>query len=257
VSESGARDPSRPAARLARAAWLTYWDAMRRYHRYEVVGLEHLDRTRPALIVGYHGRPIAHDLCMLTAFMHERTGAMPHAFIHGAFEHNGALRAVVDGVGFVSDDEASIRHAIERGEHLVVTPGGTREGCRSHSERYRVNWGSRRGYARLARKFGLPIIPSAASGIDDMYIGLNDGDAWSRRLKAPLRLPVWLGVGPVGLWPLSPPFPVKVVQHLGAPITSHLADGADARDEGANERLHAEVAGAVQRLLDIATGQTH
>ncbi len=246
----------RTAARLARTAWLSHWNLMRRYHRYEVVGESHLTAVRPALLVGYHGRPIAHDLCMLQAYLHERTGDIPRAFIHEGFAHNAVLRAVVDGVGFLTGDEASLAASLDRGELLMVTPGGTREGCRSARHRYAVDWGSRRGYLKLAIRHGLPIIPAAASGVDDMYLGLNDGDAWSRRLRVPHKVPVWLGLGPLGLWPLSPPFPVKVTQHLGAPITAHLADPQRYRDPAALDALHHEVTAAVQRLLDGARGRT-
>ncbi len=242
-------------ARAARAAWITWWNTMRRYHRYEVVGAEHLSAARPALVVGYHGRPIAHDLCMLQMWEWERSGDIPRAFIHGAFEHNPVLRAVIDGVGFLTGDEGQLREALARGDLLMVTPGGTREGCRSFRHRYEVDWGNRRGYLKLAMRHGLPIIPAAASGVDDMFIGLNDGDVWSRRLRVPLRMPAWVGVGPLGLWPLSPPFPVKVTQHIGAPITSHLDPALRADDPAALDALHREVTSAVQRLLDTARGR--
>ena len=63
--------------------WLTTWRLARRYHRYEVVGLEHLERPGAALLVGYHGRPIAYDLCMLLVTVYERLGYMPHASCTG------------------------------------------------------------------------------------------------------------------------------------------------------------------------------
>ncbi len=242
-------------ARLARTAWITWWNAMRRYHRYEVVGAEHLSAARPALLAGYHGRPIAHDLCMLQMVEWERTGSIPRAFIHGAFEHNPALRAFIEGVGFLTGDEGQLRAALEAGDLLMVTPGGTREGCRSFRHRYEVDWGPRRGYLKLAIKHRLPIIPAASSGVDDMFVGLNDGDAWSRMLRVPHRMPAWIGVGPLGLWPLSPPFPVKVTQHIGTPITPHLEPGRRFDTPEALDTLHVEVTDAVQRLLDTARGR--
>src|SRR5262249_12361884 len=45
--------------------WLAYWRLLQRYHRYTVAGLEHLDGPA-ALVAGYHGRPFAYDMCMLT-----------------------------------------------------------------------------------------------------------------------------------------------------------------------------------------------
>ena len=110
-----------------------------------------------------------------------------------------------------------------------------------------MNWGRRTGYLKLALRLGLPVVPVACLGTDDTYIGLNDGDTWSRRLRAPKGLPVWLGLGPLGLWPLSPPFPVKLTQRIGAPI--ELPPTAP-RDRPAMQGLHGQVTAAVQGLLD-------
>lgn len=236
-----------PGARAARTAWLGAWRALMRYHRYEVRGFDELETGRSMLIVGYHGRPIAHDLCMLTVRVHDALGYLPHPIFHRGFARNAVLRAVLDGVGGVTGDDGSLAAAVARGEHIVVTPGGTREGCRPHTDRYRVDWGRRSGYLRLAMKYRLPLVPVAATGIDDMYIGLNHGDTAGRRAGLPHGLPLWLGVGPLGLWPASPPFPVKVTQYIGAPIE---LPPVDPRDREALGALHAHVTGAVQGLLD-------
>ena len=235
-------------ARLARAAWLRHWRFYHRYHRYTVQGFEHLQTGRACLIAGYHGRSIARDMCMLSVYCHDRLGYMPHAIFHRAAGELPVFRSLVAGVEGVTGDAASLDAVIARGEHLIVTPGGTAEGCRSARERYRVRWGRRTGYLRLALRLGLPIVPVACAGTDDTYLGLNDGDTWSRRLRAPKGLPVWVGLGPLGPWPLSPPWPVKLTQRVGAPI--HLPTDVDPRDRAAVGALHEQVTGAVQGLLD-------
>lgn len=237
---------------LPRRAWVAAWGAMRRYHRYEVEGFELLERTSPALLVGYHGRPIAHDLCMLTVTVYERLGYLPHGVIHGAFGAHPALRRAVDDLGFVTGDGEAIAAAVARGEHVMVQPGGTREGCRSARHRHVVDWGGRTGYLRLALRHRLPIIPIAGAGVDDGYVGLNDGAALGRRLGLPERIPVWVGLGPLGLWPFSPPFPVKMRQVIGAPIAT---GEVDPDDRAALAALDARVRGAVQALLDRANGR--
>lgn len=243
-----------PGGAIARAAWFRYWDLMRRYHRFEVRGLHHLalDRREPSLLVGYHGRPIAHDLCMLQALLRARRGPEPRPIIHAAFQTTPVLRWLVEGVGFVTGDDASLAAAIRRGDPIIVTPGGTREGCRSFRHRYRVDWGLRTGYLRLALEHRLPIIPTAASGVDDTYVGLNDGYALGRRLRVPGRLPLWIGVGPLGLWPLSPPYPAKIILHIGEPIDLEKEGPVDPGDRDRLLALHRRVVAAVQDLLDRA-----
>jgi 1-acyl-sn-glycerol-3-phosphate acyltransferase len=241
-----------PAAALARAAWFAYWDAMRRWHRFEVRGLDRLERAGRSLIVGYHGRPVAHDLCMLQALLRERGGLEPRPIIHEAFARTPVLRWLVEGVGFVTGDGEAMADAISRGDPVIVTPGGTREGCRSSRDRYRVEWGGRLGYLRLALKYGLPVVPTAAAGVDDTFFGVNDGYVWGKRLHAPAGLPLWLGLGPLGPWPLSPPFPVKITQHIGEPIDLEDGGKVDPADRAQLLVLHARVTGAVQSLLDRA-----
>jgi 1-acyl-sn-glycerol-3-phosphate acyltransferase len=232
-------------------AWLGIFGAMRAYHRYDIVGLDRiLALPGPALLVGYHGRPIAYDLCMLGVTLHERLGYLPHGIVHGAVDHQPVMKWVADGLGFVTGDGPAIDAIVRRGEHVCVQPGGTREGCRSFRHRYRVDWGNRVGYLAMALRHKLPIVPIAAAGIDDGYVGLNDGYALGKRLGAPAGLPLWLGIGLLGPFPFSPPLPVKITQLIGEPIDLEAEGPVDRDDRGALLRLHEKVKGAVQALLD-------
>ncbi len=231
-----------PALRL----WLGYWGVQQRYHRYGVEGLERLDRPDSVLLVGYHGRPIAYDLCMLSVSMYRRFGTLPHGIIHKAVRQNGALTWLSDGLGFVTGDGPEISAAVSRGEHIAVQPGGTREGCRSARHRYAVDWGSRTGYLRMAIRHGLHIVPVASRGVDDGYLGLNNGYRWGKRLGAPAGLPVWFGIGLTGLWPLSPPFPVRITTHIGHDID---VSDVDPNDPMALAMAHRHIAGEVQTLV--------
>ena len=245
-----------PIARRAQEGWLRFWGLMRRYHRYEVRGFENL-RGGPALLVGYHGRPLAFDQCMLTTVIHERMGYLPHGVIHGAFRTSPTMAKVIDGLGFVTGDGPAIAAAVEKGEHILVQPGGTREGCRSSKDRYRVDWGDRTGYLRLALRYRLPIVPVAGTGVDDAFIGLNNGYTLGKLLGAPAGVPVWLGLG-LGVWPFALPLPVKMTQVIGAPIhLDTLLDPAtgravDGKEPEPLQRLHRKIARAVQALLDEA-----
>lgn len=241
-------------SRVARDLWFGYWSAMRRYHRFSVRGIERIRDAGPVLVVGYHGRPIAYDLCMLQALLLEETGRIPRAVIHRAFARTPVLRWLFEGGEFLSGEEDRIAQAVSDGASIIVTPGGTQEGCRSALHRYRVDWGGRLGYLRLAARHGLPILPAASSGIDDGYLGLNDGHLWGKRLGLPQGLPAWVGVGPLGIWPLSPPFPVRITLHLGEPIFPREISPADPDDKQAWLASHALVQRRVQGLLDLARG---
>lgn len=233
----------------ALVAWLAWWRGMQRYHRYRVEGLHHLDSDDSLLLVGYHGRPIAHDQCMLSVSLYDRYGYLPHGVIHGAVDDFGPLRWMKDGLGFVTSDGPDLDEAVTRGEHLAVQPGGTREGCRSVRHRYQVDWGGRIGWVRLALRLGVRVVPVGGWGMDDTYLGLNDGYRTGRRLGAPSGLPVWVGLGPLGAWPFSPPFPVRVTTRIGAPIDLWDHGRPDPSDTAALAAASRRVADAVQALL--------
>lgn len=233
-----------------KAIWLGFWRFFSAWNRYEVSGFDHLRLGRAALLVGYHGRPVAFDLCMLSVKMHDEMGYLPHGIVHGGFDKSARLKAFFDGLGFVTGDGEGIRDAVASGEHVITLPGGSREGMRSARHRYEVDWGRRRGYVRLAARYGLPIIPVASSGVDDAYLGLVDGYRAARALRLPF--PLWLGVGPLGLWPLSPPFPVRMRQIIGEPLMETADGRLDPRDDAAVEAVHERVSGRVQALLDEA-----
>jgi len=234
---------------LPLAAWLTFWRGMQRYHRYRVQGIEKLDSRRPMLLVAYHGRPIAHDQCMLSVSLYDRLGYMVHGVTHGAIRTNRLMSWVADGLGFVTGDGPDVEAAVARGEHIAVQPGGMREGCRSFRHRYELAWGDRTGFIRLALRHRLPIVPLAAHGVDDCYIGLNDGYQWGKRLGVPANLPAWLGIGLGGVWPLALPLPVQITTYIGDPIDLEDGGAIDPCDGPALLRAQRRVATAVRALL--------
>lgn len=229
--------------------WLGWGAWLRAWHRYRVQGLEHLDGSDPVMIVGYHGRGYAHDLIILNRVLWERHGSLPVSIMHTAVEADPFWKHVHAGIESVTGDGPELARALAQGRHLVVLPGGNREANRSWKVRYRVDWGERTGYLRLAIRYGLKLVPVASSGVDDAYVGLNDGYRLGKRLELPRALPAWLAVGPLGFVPFSPTFPVRFHQLIGPPVDPR---GVDPSDPAQLTALHHRMAGTVQALLDEA-----
>ncbi len=225
---------------------------LRTYHRWTGEGLEHILSDRACLIVGYHGRGLPPDLGILTLEIFERKQYLPHFILHRRVWQVPVLNKIIDDCGAVPGDGEPIREAVRRGEALVVAPGGTHEGARSFRTRYQVNFGRHRGYLKFAMELGIPIVPVASSGCDDVYIGLNDGHQLSRRLGLPKDLPLWFAVGLNGFYPFSLPLPVKLHTIVGEPIEpNEVVDLAPDHPEFL-DRLNEVVTGRLQGLLDTA-----
>ena len=239
---------------LPLAIWLPYWRFWMRYHRYTVEGLEHLDGPQPMMIAGYHGRGVAIDMCMLNIALYDRLHYMPHSLMHRVSALSPYSRWMLDGLGFFIGDGPALKAAVKRGEHLIVTPGGANEACRSWHDSYRVDWGNHVGYLRLAVKYGLPVVPVGAAGADATYLGLNNGPEVGRRLGMPKDYAylAWTGIGLLGLYPWSPPFPVRLHQMIGAPIHPRDEGVTSPTDRPGLLRIHRRMTAAVQDLIDRA-----
>ncbi|MCA9672359.1 MAG: acyltransferase [Myxococcales bacterium] len=223
-----------------------------RYFRYETEGFEHIRDSPSALVVAYHGRPFAWDYYCLAVRMVDELGYYPRTFTLHTFQWIPILRQLArqSGALYEVPDARQLAALKARGEHLVVLPGGSREALRPVWIQQRVDFGRRRGYLRLALAADLPIIPVVASGVDRAYVGINDGYRLSHRLFGHGKIPLWIGLGIGGIWPLALPLPVHIRQRIGAPISLSRLRRAGEDDQSLIERAHALVTGEMQAMLD-------
>ena len=236
------------------AVSLATFKVWQRYFRFETDNFEVLRETETSLIVGYHGGPWTFDLWMLGDRMHDELGYFPRAVWHWLWWTIPGLRQAVSELGGLrgAPTQDEMDDLKERGEHLIVAPGSMREAMRPFWRGGRVDLGDRRGYVRLALLHDLPVIPVVSRGLDETFLGLNDGYALSKRLFGRGDLPAWLAVGVGGLWPLALPFPVKIRQCIGEPI--HLGSLGAPDDPDALDRAHMHVTTTLQSMLDELNG---
>jgi 1-acyl-sn-glycerol-3-phosphate acyltransferase len=234
-------------AQFAREYWIRALKMRQLYHRFEVKGLHVLERPGAALIAGYHGRPFAMDLLMLQVYLLDR-GITCRPVVHDSFASSLIFRHLVEGMKFLVGEGKEMDDAIEAGHKLIVTPGGGRESMRHSGVRYQPDWEGRLGFVRTALRKRLPIIPAAGSGVDDQYISVVDGYKLARALKLPRKMMLFFGFGPLGPFPFSPPFPVKMTLHLGEAI----APEGDPESEFDCKAILSRVVSAVEGLLDRA-----
>lgn len=232
-----ARDPQHMQSMLPLA-----WMLASVYFRAEVRGLERVPRDRPVLFVGNHsgGNMSPDSLVFVLAhqsfFGEERPlYVLAHALVTAWPVLGAYLRRW--GVNTASPDGA--RAALSRGASVLVYPGGDVDAHRPFTQKHRIRFDGRRGFVRLARETGVPIVPVVADGGHDTFLPLTDGRALAERLHLdelfrlkvlPISLTVPWGLT-IGDFMGHLPLPTKIRMQVLDPIdVGRFEDDARAYD---------------------------
>lgn len=194
---------------------LRAWSSPRFY------GLENIPASGPVLLVGNHTLLGGIDAPLLLPEVLRRRGRLIRGLAEDLLMAVPGVRHVLHRYGVVRGTRANCLALLARGEAVMVFPGG--EASRRGAEKYRLKWGGRAGFARLAIEAGAPIVPVAMVGLDDAYDVVLDID---HPVLRPVRWAVEaLGLRPEqtpalvrGLGPTVLPRPERFYFSAGAPI---------------------------------------
>ena len=214
----------------------------------------------PSLVVGNHnGMSTTPDtLCHMVAFW-RRYGSQRPSFglAHDLAFRTRPLASWLGAVGALPASHRSARAALDRGAPVLVFPGGDLEACRPYWRRKQIDFAGRRGFARLALRAQVPIVPLVSAGAHESLLLLSDGREVAKALGFPRRFrsktfPVALAL-PWGLVlgvPLAHlPLPVKIHSRFLPALRFDMPPSA-ADDHDAVEHVATTVIAAMQRGLD-------
>jgi len=141
------------------------------------IGTEHVPRRGAVLLTGNHTLFGIVDIPMLGLEIYEKTGRT----VRGLGDHSHfelpIWRDLLRRIGAVRGTREICARLFESGEAVLVFPGGGREVMKHKHERYQLIWKERIGFARLAIQHGVPIVPFASVGVEDMFeIVVDAGD---------------------------------------------------------------------------------
>jgi len=218
-----------------RRAILPFARALSRYHRMSLEGGP--PPAGPCIYVTLHGAGYLVLDLVLAGYFLQWKGFFERGEPHVPLRIVGAesrierflpgLPRVKERVGIIGTSEEDCLAVLERGEQLLVTPGGMREAQPSR-DFYRLRWEGRHGFVRLALRTGAPIVPVAVVGGAEAYPGF--------KLR---RLSFWSPV----------PLPVRLDMALGEPIAVARAPER-ARDPGVVGPIHRLAWERTQALYD-------
>jgi len=153
------------------------------WFRGEVRNLDNIPERGPVLLVGNHsGGNLTPDTIVFNVAFCAYFGVERPYY---QLAHNLVLASPVGPIlrrwGTVSASHEHAREALEAGAAVLVYPGGDWEVHRPSWESHKVDFAGRRGFVRLARDAGVPIVPIVSVGGQETALFLSNGN-WLARL---------------------------------------------------------------------------
>jgi 1-acyl-sn-glycerol-3-phosphate acyltransferase len=227
-------DPDLNSAVLMPAALALY----RNWFRVQARGVEHIPDTGAALVVANHSGVLPLDAIMLQAcvFAEHPTGRNLRLLGADLVYSLPALASLARRSGHTKADPGEADRLLSAGELVGVFPEGFKGIGKPFAERYQLQRFGRGGFARTALRAGVPIIPCAIVGAEEIYPMIGNSERLARALSLPYfpLTPLFPWLGPLGAVPLpsnwiiefSPPVPAcgAVGEEPGPQLISELAD---------------------------------
>lgn len=184
---------------------------IRGYHSHSTVGLEKIPKG--AVMMAANHSLASYDIALLAASIYDYTNRVPRSLIDRLFFKVPGLGPIMEAIGNREGSRENAVQLLQEGNILILAPGGMREALRPSTQKYKVVWDHRKGFARLSIETNTPIVLAACPAADDLYdIAPSHLTIWAYKT---FKIPLFFAKG-VGFTPI--PKPVTLTHHLSSPI---------------------------------------
>ncbi|WP_230880752.1 lysophospholipid acyltransferase family protein [Planomonospora sp. ID91781] len=222
----------------------------RHWFRVETVGAENVPGDSGALVVANHSGTIPVDALMLQVALHDDHPDRRAIRLLGAdlVYRLPLLGHLSRKTGHTLACREDADRLLRKGELVGVFPEGFKGVGKPFSERYRLQRFGRGGFVASAIRAGVPIVPCAIVGAEEIYPKIGDLRFLARALGLPYLpiTPLFPWFGPLGLVPL----PSKWLIGFGEPIRTDEYAPGDADDPMLVFNLTDQVREVVQQQLN-------
>jgi 1-acyl-sn-glycerol-3-phosphate acyltransferase len=219
-------DPELNAAVLMPAALAIY----RRWFKVQARGMDHIPGSGAALVVANHSGVLPLDAIMLQAGIFAEHPQSRNLRLLGAdmVYSLPVLGPLARRSGHTRADPAEAQRLLAAGELVGVFPEGFKGIGKPFSERYRLQRFGRGGFARTAMQAGVPMIPCAIVGAEEIYPMIGNAEPVARALHLPYFpvTPLFPWLGPVGAVPLPSKWIIEFCEPVavGDPVAGEPDD---------------------------------
>ncbi|WP_435829383.1 lysophospholipid acyltransferase family protein [Nonomuraea muscovyensis] len=221
------------------------------YHhwfRVETVELKNVPHDSGALVVANHSGTLPLDALMLQVALHDEADRALRLLGADLVYQLPVLGHLARKTGHTLACPEDADRLLRKGELVGVFPEGFKGVGKSFSERYKLQRFGRGGFVASAIRAGVPIVPTAIVGAEEIYPKIGDLASLARLLGLPYLpiTPFFPLLGPLGLVPL----PSKWMIEFGEPVHTDAYDPSDADDPMLVFELTDHVRELVQQMLN-------
>ena len=203
----------------------------RSWFRVQARGLDNIPDSGAALIVANHSGVLPLDAIMLQAGIFADHPAKRNLRLLGAdlVYTMPALASLARRSGHTRADPEHAQRLLAAGEIVGVFPEGYKGIGKPFSERYRLQRFGRGGFARTALRAGVPIIPCAIVGAEEIYPMLGNSRTLADAFGLPYfpLTPLFPWLGPLGAVPLPSNWIIEFCEPVAASDAPLAEPGED------------------------------
>ncbi|MDP3937072.1 MAG: lysophospholipid acyltransferase family protein [Deltaproteobacteria bacterium] len=221
----------------------------RRWWRVRIEGISNIPERGAALLVGNHAGVIPYDAAMVSFGVEMRHPARRRVrfLIEDWFSTLPFASPLIARAGAVRANRENAERLLRTGHLVGAFPEGTKGSLKYYKDRYKVQRFGRGGSVRLAMRTGVPIIPFAVVGSEEIYPVLAKANLLARAVGLG-ELPIAANtlLGPLGLIPL----PSKWIIRIGKPIDVARRGARGAENDILVNKIANELRENVQEMVD-------
>ncbi len=149
-----------------------FLEALHKYFRLEIEGLENIPKRGAALIIPNHSGFAGFDAMMLAHEVNKNCHRIPRVMTHPLWFFTEFLATTGKKIGFI---EANMKNGVEqlkKNNLVVIFPEGEHGNFKASSKRYRLQE-FKKGFVRMALEAQCPIIPTLIIGAEETNFNLS------------------------------------------------------------------------------------
>ncbi|MFG6199591.1 lysophospholipid acyltransferase family protein [Nonomuraea sp. JJY05] len=218
------------------------------WFRVETVKLKNIPDEGGALVVANHSGTLPVDALMLQVALHDEARRPLRLLGADLVYQLPVLSHLARKTGHTLACPEDADRLLRKGELVGVFPEGFKGVGKSFADRYRLQRFGRGGFVASAIRAGVPIVPTAIVGAEEIYPKLGDLKFLARMLGLPYLpiTPFFPLLGPLGLVPL----PSKWMIEFGEPIRTDEYEPSAADDPMLVFNLTDHVREVIQQMLN-------